>query len=518
MTIGQNSRPDLYLGLVGAAGSDLEPVKNQLRAQLAALGYNYQEIKLSRIIAEFSELDTSGMSEDDRVHALMNAGDRIRQAYNKGDGVMCLAATEIRRIRRGENEETPLAVGSTAFVIDSLKNPAEVRTLRRVYGRNFLLISVYCPTSDRVAKLAKRISASHNTNTRDEHYEAAKKLIEEDEKRDASDLSQDVQSTFPMADLFVSHEDSIEVQIKRFVELVFGQPFHTPTIHEYMMFVAKAAALRSCDLSRQVGAVIAEPLGAIVSTGCNDVPYPGGGIFYPGREGAKDNRDHTVEYDPNASEIENSIREVVKAFRNAGMLGADVAERTDDELATALVHGEWKPHLGDARVRNLIEFGRVVHAEMNALAEAARFGRSTQGTTLYCTTFPCHICARHIIAAGIAKVQFIEPYPKSMTKTLYAAEIKTDDSPGKLPSTVEFRPFTGIAPRFYQRVFEYRPRKNRTGTIVHWNGDNALPVDSAIGISNMELEQNLSAQVAMLQELIHNAENGEGAGEAEHAR
>lgn len=499
----QTPRPDIYIGLVGAAGSDLESVKLQLRAQLAALNYAYEEIKLSRIISEFCETDTAGMPEDKRIEALMNAGDKIRRARKQGDGVICLAAAEIRRIRKRENIETPATAGATAFVIDSLKNPDEVRTLRRVYGRNFLLISVYCPKTERISKLAKRIAASQNTTTRTEHFEAARKVIEDDEKRDTTDLSQDVQSTFPLADLFVSHEENTEVQIKRFVELIFGEPFSTPTLTEYLMFVAKAAALRSCDLSRQVGAVIAEKSGAIISSGCNDVPYPGGGIFFEGREGAKDNRDHTVEYDPNASEIQNAIREVVKAFRQAGLLEKEIALRSDEDLASALVHGEWKPHLGDARVRNLIEFGRVVHAEMNALAEAARFGRATQDATLYCTTFPCHICARHIIAAGVTKVVFIEPYPKSMTQTLYSAEIKTDDSAGSLPSTVEFKPFTGVAPRLYQRVFEYRPRKNRAGNIVHWNRNEAIPVDGVLGVSDFSLEENLSGRVAELASMIH---------------
>lgn len=500
------SRPDIYIGLVGAAGTDLEPVKLQLRAQLAALDYEYREVKLSRIIGAFCGVDTTGLSEERRVEALMNAGDQIRRAINKGDGVMRLAATEIRRLRSegaAEGEDTPEMLGSTAFVIDSLKNPAEAKTLRAVYGRNFLLISVYSPKNERISKLAKRIAASQGTNTRDVHYELAKFVVDEDERRDSTDLSQNVQGTFPSADFFVSHDASVEVQIKRFVELVFGEPFTTPTQAEYLMFVAKAAALRSCDLSRQVGAVIAERSGAMISTGCNDVPYPGGGIFFEGREGAKDNRDHTVEYDPNASEIQNSLREVIGALRKAEILDQEVRDKSDDELATAFMHGIWKPHLGETRVRNLIEFGRVVHAEMNALAEAARFGRATQGTTLYCTTFPCHICARHIIAAGITKVVFIEPYPKSMTKTLYSAEISTDDHVGSLPDAVVFEPFSGVAPRLYQRVFEYRPRKNREGNIVHWNRSEAILADAVLGVSDFALEGILSAEVEKIGALIH---------------
>lgn len=499
-------RPDVYIGLVGAAGTDLEPIKLQLRAQLAALDYDYKEVKLSRIIGAFCGVKTEGMSEEKRVEALMNAGDDIRRAIKKGDGVMRLAATEIRRIRSEGKKETPETLGSTAFIIDSLKNPTEAKTLRSVYGRNFLLLSVYSPKKDRIAKLAKRIAASQNTNVRESHYDSARKLVDEDEKRDASDFSQDVQATFPLADFFVSHDGSVEVQIKRFIELVFGEPFTTPTLQEYLMFVAKAAALRSCDLSRQVGAVIADSSGAIISSGCNDVPYPGGGIFFEGRESAKDNRDHTVEYDPNASEIQNSLREVISSLRKASVLDRDVQDKSDDELAAALMHGAWKPHFGEARLRNLIEFGRVVHAEMNALSEAARFGRATQDSILYCTTFPCHICARHIIASGISKVVFIEPYPKSMTKTLYAAEISTDDHTGTLPTTVVFEPFSGVSPRLYQRVFEYRPRKNREGNIVHWNRGEALLADAVLGVSDFELEGILSAEVEKLEAMIHTRE------------
>ena len=511
----KSQRPDIYIGLVGAAGTDLEPIKSQLKAQLAALSYRSEDIKLSKIIEQFCSIDIAGMSEDQRIEALMNGGDKIRRAYGKGDGVICLAATEIRKIRAEDAANTPETLGSTAFIIDSLKNPAEVRTLRRVYGRNFLLISVYSPKKERIAKLAKRIAKSKNTNAQKQHSTAAEYVIDEDERRDTSDLSQDVQATFPLADLFVSHEENIEVQMKRFVELMFGEPFTTPTMPEYLMFVAKAAALRSCDLSRQVGAVIADKSGAIISSGCNDVPYPGGGIFFEGRENATDNRDHVVEYDPNVSEIQNSLREVISAFRKAEILGANVADKKDEELASAFMHGEWKSHLGEARVRNLIEFGRVVHAEMNALAEAARFGRSTQGTTLYCTTFPCHICARHIIAAGITRVVFIEPYPKSMTQTLYAREITTDDNADTLNDAVVFKPFTGVAPKLYQRVFEYRPRKDRAGNKVQWNRNEAILADAALGVSDFALEENLSAQVANLQALIHKVE-GDQSEEGNH--
>jgi len=47
---------------------------------------------------------------------------------------------------------------------------------------------------------------------------------------------------------------------------------------------------------------------------------------------------------------------------------------------------------------------RTAHAELNAIAQAARFGISLEGATLYCKMTPCDVCARMLINAGIKKV------------------------------------------------------------------------------------------------------------------
>lgn len=46
----------------------------------------------------------------------------------------------------------------------------------------------------------------------------------------------------------------------------------------------------------------------------------------------------------------------------------------------------------------------VIHAEQNAIGRAARFGKVVNGSTLYCTHFPCRECAKMIIASGIKAV------------------------------------------------------------------------------------------------------------------
>ena len=60
-----------------------------------------------------------------------------------------------------------------------------------------------------------------------------------------------------------------------------------------------------------------------------------------------------------------------------------------------------------------------VHAEQNAIIQAARMGVSIEGATLYCTHKPCSICAKMIINAGIVRVVFEHDYPDDFTTRLF---------------------------------------------------------------------------------------------------
>ena len=60
----------------------------------------------------------------------------------------------------------------------------------------------------------------------------------------------------------------------------------------------------------------------------------------------------------------------------------------------------------------------AVHAEQNALIQAARMGVSVYGATMYVTYSPCIICARLIINAGIVKVIYRYDYPDDFSKEI----------------------------------------------------------------------------------------------------
>ena len=57
-----------------------------------------------------------------------------------------------------------------------------------------------------------------------------------------------------------------------------------------------------------------------------------------------------------------------------------------------------------------VEICRGIHAEQNALIQAARFGISLEGGMLYCTTQPCVTCSKLLINAGITKILYVEAY------------------------------------------------------------------------------------------------------------
>jgi len=61
----------------------------------------------------------------------------------------------------------------------------------------------------------------------------------------------------------------------------------------------------------------------------------------------------------------------------------------------------------------------AVHAEQNAIIQAAKLGVSVDGATLYCTHQPCSICAKMIINSGINRVVFKEGYPDEFSMELF---------------------------------------------------------------------------------------------------
>lgn len=84
------------------------------------------------------------------------------------------------------------------------------------------------------------------------------------------------------------------------------------------------------------------------------------------------------------------------------------------------------------------ELCRGIHAEQNAIIQAAYHGVSIKGATLYCTNLPCSICAKMIINAGITRIVYASGYADDLSQQMLAeakVELQKVDS-----SETEVRP------------------------------------------------------------------------------
>lgn len=509
----QVTGPELVIGVVGAVDLDLGAVTDDLARALREVNYDSRRIRLSDILREVKVLDELKPEDDqdqDRaafIDSHQNAGDKLRKE-TRHDILSLLAIARIRATRKqatgpdnpdialegpddlltadhgdedsqGELEPTVKElyrglrqpIPRTAFLLRSLKHPEEAKTLRDVYGSRFVLVSAHAIDDDTIDDFAAELAHSRSHAVRSIDRDEARRIASRDDKDVENDSGQNVRETYPLGDFFlkVGDEGQSRSEISRFVELLFASPYQTPLIQEFGMYTAYAASLRSAALGRQVGAAILDGEGAVVAVGTNEVPKAGGGQYWPG---SYDKRDHKYEDGSDSSDTMRRaiLSEMLEHYGRFGISKPRLADGTEASIDDLV------PALKGTRVGNLVEFGRTVHAEMAAIADAARRGVSVHGCTLFTTTFPCHNCARHIVAAGVSEVVFLEPYAKSMAIELHRDSIRVGGD-GQSNKHIVFRQYAGVAPRRYPELFTMVERKDNLGYRMSFKPERSLPRD-----------------------------------------
>lgn len=466
--------PELFFGLVAPIGVDLSETVKHLEEALKAFEYKVIPIKVTELFRKIKYCDVKleDKPSERRFKSYINFGNRLRELT--GDKAICASLVVDKIAREREIDERN---GSTkhrekyAYVIHQFKRKEEIELLRSVYGKLFFQISVYSSKGERSDTFAQRISRDHRSTDLEKYKAQADELIKLDEDQEENDFGQRVRDVFHLADFIINKDIPITQrdQLDRFVELIFGKNTLSPTKIEYGMYMARAAALRSLDLSRQVGAAIFSPHHEVITLGCNEVPKGGGGTYWC--DDGVDARDYKWETDPNDEKKKSLVLDLFERMQKDDLIDNECLENFDDIIQTK--------SFKDAQLMDIIEFGRIVHAEMSALMDAARLGRAVQDAKLFCTTFPCHICAKHITAAGIHSVYFLEPYPKSAAFVLHPDSIEVEGSSrvhfAEYKKT-QFIHFHGISPRRYRDFFEKSRRKDKNGRAEEWLDNKKRPI------------------------------------------
>jgi deoxycytidylate deaminase len=481
----KSSGPEIVFGLVGSVGTELDFVGQCLSTAVADLNYQPLTIRLSELMHEVPLDMCRTLAEEpsyERYMAHMTAGNDFRRFLVRGDALAMLAVGAIREARQDNNGKPDQPLARHAYILKSLKHPFEVKSLRAIYGPSFQLVAAYSPRESRKRNLAQKLAASEHSLQSGQYFEKVEALMKRDEsERETDEFGQNVRDTFPLADVFVdtSNPDGATAAVRRFIELLFGTAIHTPSKDEYGMFHAQAASLRSAALGRQVGATIATTSGDIITIGTNEVPKAGGGLYWCDDE--PDMRDFRLGYEVSDKIKRRVLGDVISRLRDEGWLTEDKRRTPVGQLVERAFTDDKSALMKGSHLSNSIEYFRAVHAEMAAIVDAARRGVSVKDGVLYCTTFPCHDCAKHIVAAGIQRVVYIEPYPKSLAPELYLDSIAVDQRKPKNLSGAEalgfvsFESFVGVAPRQYMECFVMGDRKTKAGDVASPNKTTAVP-------------------------------------------
>ncbi|MGH1572301.1 hypothetical protein ACRAWG_18455 [Methylobacterium sp. P31] len=298
---GAFARTRLFIAVVGPGGSGAgraaQIVKEFLETQsVGDGGYEVRIVKASAEIKAWARNNgrdlgpAGGRKTLAGVVHMQDLGDAMRLAFGDNAAVARAVVARIRALRaeasgrpEGEIDGKP-----RAYIIDSLRHPAEAHLLRRIYQDAFTLVGVVCDDDARHGRLTRELF-DFNDRGRQETRRAVTAFMDRDGDAPESH-GQHVVDTFHEADFFVDNSKDagddpkntgMNEPLRRLVRILTASDVIRPNVAETAMHQAHSAQLRSACLSRQVGAALVDAKGNIVATGTNDVPRAGGGFTGP---------------------------------------------------------------------------------------------------------------------------------------------------------------------------------------------------------------------------------------------
>ena len=269
--------------------------------------------------------------------ALIKEGNNLRQKY----GSSVLAVKTTAKLQTDKN-----------YIIDSIRNPAEVNELKKL--TRFVLLKIFSNPENRFERMKER-NREGDPKTLKEFLR-----VEELEASNQNSAKQQLTACMKLADKTIVNDDQPENLYKKvdqlLQELQVEKKKNRPDWDEYFMNIAKVVASRSNCMKRHVAAVIVKDK-RIISTGYNGTPR---GVTNCSEGGC-----------PRCNQF------------------VEGGTRLDECLCS--------------------------HGEENAIVQAAYHGINIKDASLYTTFAPCLMCTKMIINAGIKEVVYNIDYPLNNT-------------------------------------------------------------------------------------------------------
>jgi len=402
-------------------------VANYLQKEHAFRKYSLSDVVRAKLIEAIGNKKYDSLDGKSRRRLLQDKGNELRKEKRE-----YLAETIVDQIRKDKNFDKLL-------VIDSIRNTAEVEHLRSKLN-NFYLVAVDSNANARWARVKTAYEKDEGQFIKDDLR---------DKGENEPDYGQQTELCVLQADIVINNDKQIEdnaeewkafyKRIKEgYLDLMLDPGSRNPTHPELYMHQAYAISLSSTCSKKRVGAIIVdESRGStqsyMVAGGCNNVPDKqlscaslGGKITFCHKDDELAKCLKEVRFCPKCGK---GVR--YNASHPKYMICPDA--KCNAKILTDFIPGR------------SLDVCRAVHAEEAAIIQAGKLGGTAlEGTTMYTTTFPCLLCAKSIIDAGIIKVVYREPYPM-------------DDAVKMLTgSDVELIKYQGVNPWAFFKLYKSR--------------------------------------------------------------
>lgn len=532
-----NNNLNFYIGIVAPLGVDRDKFIDTLNK--VAKNYNMAfdnkkpdddnkkyTCKISDII-NIPKSENDHIPESFKIFAKMQIFNQLRLRHREE-----LAKSIIEKIKNTRDELLKEKTDYTLILIDQIKNMFEHDLLSHIYGKNYIQVGLFSSKDKRNSYLEDKFNKPSEKNLDDNQIQSNLlkflKEIKINEKylryykikpstiignylteirNDCSsyllkkdfteidefyqDSGQNVSKIYHRSHFYFNldkTESDLESQIHKFFKIILGKYKDYPTQSEFGISIATQTSVRSTfPNKRHVGAAILSSNGETISTGSIRAPSKSSNTKILDEEKINDGYDY---------------------FKKQTKQWEEFLEKIEKDSTTPL-NKKKDAHELRKFINSTLDFHPCTHAEISAILDAAKLGTSIRGASFYTTLYPCHLCAKDIISAGIEEVVYLEAYPKSKNEQLYPHNITDHHESGT--DKIVFSPFFGVGPERFHFYYSLENKhedneKDKEKWKLHY-ANNVSILAKETEVTKFNSGQNKKSPLSSLFESLENKKN-----------